>query len=64
MATLEVRSGSLKRSLGAAFPHNHAPQANLREQARTLRCLDKLGVTGSSPVPPIQPLSRRQRKRL
>ncbi len=40
MATLDVRSRSLKRSVTAWIPLNHA-------------VFDKLGVTGSSPVPPI-----------
>src|SRR5215208_6604540 len=54
MATLDVRSGSLNRSLARGIALNHAPSANASEPARTLPRIDKLGVTGSSPVPPIR----------
>jgi hypothetical protein len=52
MATLGVRSRSLKRSLALRIPLNHAPSANRSEPTRTPVRVDKLGVTGSSPVPP------------
>jgi hypothetical protein len=53
MATFVVRLGSLSRSLARRFSLNGAPRANKRAQMRTLLRLDKLGVTGSSPVPPM-----------
>jgi hypothetical protein len=45
--------GSLVRSLEPQIWLNGAVRPNASERVRTLRRLDKLGVTGSSPVPPI-----------
>jgi hypothetical protein len=54
------KDGKDRRSFAFARPFAHrwiwlndAVEANRRELLRTLR-LDKLGVTGSSPVPPIK----------
>jgi hypothetical protein len=49
------RSFAFARAFGRRLPAlNHALWANISELARTLLRFDKLGVTGSSPVPPIQ----------
>jgi hypothetical protein len=52
MARIGVRSGSLVRSLDLEIWLNDAVWPNRRERVRTLLRFDKLGVTGSSPVPP------------
>src|SRR5204863_114141 len=52
MATLGVRSRSLKRSLAHTIWLYDTVWANVRAPLRTLLHLDKLGVTGSSPVRP------------
>jgi hypothetical protein len=54
MARIVVRSGSGNRSLDARIPLNRPLEANGRGLPRTLRRVDKLGVTGSSPVPPTR----------
>jgi len=54
MATLDVRSRAAKCSLAASFPLNQALCPNISEPTRTLLRVDKLGVTGSSPVPPTE----------
>jgi hypothetical protein len=60
MARIGVRSGSLNRSLDHQIRLNDGGWPNLRERMRTLLRVDKLGVTGSSPVPPIKiPAKRR-----
>jgi hypothetical protein len=52
MATFGVRSRSLKRSLAPVIPLNHALSANHSEPSEQPLRVDKLGVIGSSPVPP------------
>ncbi len=52
MATLGVRSRSPERSLGRRMRLNDAMGPKVRAQDRTLLRVDKLGVTGSSPVLP------------
>jgi hypothetical protein len=54
-------NGNARRSFAFAqafacrlIPLNHALGANSSELTRTLLRIDKLGVTGSSPVPPIE----------
>jgi len=54
MATLIVRSRSLSPSLATCSWLNKALLANVGEPPRTLLRLDKLAVTGSSPVAPIE----------
>jgi hypothetical protein len=58
---LRGNNGNARRSLafGQVFarrliPLNHALWQNISELTRTLLRVDKLGVTGSSPVPPIE----------
>jgi hypothetical protein len=59
MATLGVRSRSIAVRWLTWIPLNHTASANLSELTRTLLRVDKLGVTGSSPVPPIKTLQTR-----
>jgi len=54
MATLGVRSRSLTRSLVGEFRATVPLRPNRDALIRTLLRIDKLGVTGSSPVPPIE----------
>ena len=54
MARISVRSGSLERSVAGRIPLSHCRLPHRCELARTLPRIDKLGVTGSSPVPPIE----------
>jgi hypothetical protein len=53
MARISVRLRSLDRSLVLQIWRNDAVWPNSSERVRTPLRVDKLGVTGSSPVPPI-----------
>jgi hypothetical protein len=58
MATFVVRSSSVRCAVRAEIRLNDADCAHGGERARTSRRIDKLGVTGSSPVRPVRCQSR------
>jgi len=52
MATLEVRSSSPRCSLASCFRSTMRSSRSWANRCETPRRVDKLGATGSSPVPP------------